>query len=82
MHNAALAAGASVSFTLYNSVIYEYTCLILSGLYVSVFPGNYRIEVGYVNTVGQAQIRVTNISAGPLSEALIINFATIKGAIS
>jgi hypothetical protein len=39
----------------------------------------YRVE-SYGIAAGSVAIRVTNISAGALAEAVIINFAIIKGA--
>ena len=82
MNNAALAAGASVSFVVTNSLVTQSSTVILTGRYVTVDPSNYRIECVYVGTTGQFAIRVTNVSAGSLSEALLINFAVIIGAIA
>lgn len=76
MNSAALAAGASVTFTLNNSVI-NGTDLI----YVNSVDGtNYRVETFIVSGGGQAGIRVTNISAGSLSDALVLNFYVKRGA--
>jgi len=80
MNNAALAAGASVSFVVNNTAVASGDMIIVSGAYLTVNPSNYRIETAYIGTTGSFSIRVTNISAGSLSEALVINFALIKGA--
>jgi len=42
------------------------------------FGGNYEVRVPYVIS-GGAGIRVQNVSAGSLSEAVVINFAILKG---
>lgn len=76
MHNAALAAGASVTFALHNSLIAA-TDLVYP---VAVGSADYKVEAYIVAGGGQAGIRVTNISGGSLSDALVINFAVIKGA--
>jgi len=77
MNNAALAAGVSVSFTLNNSLLSLYDIVFACAF----GSDNYRVEVSSVTT-GNTAIRVTNITGGSLSEALIINFAIIKGATS
>ena len=81
MNNAALAAGASVSFVLNNSLIATndlvYTT-ITGGVTTAT---NYRVEA--VNTAsGISNIRLTNLSAGSLSEAVQVQFVVIKGAIA
>lgn len=81
MHTAALAAGASASFSLFNNLMTgnDLVLLGLSGGYSN--SHNYRLEARQISTSGVV-IRVTNISASSLSEALVINFAVIKGVIS
>ena len=77
MNNAALAAGAIAEFQFSNTLISATDTLILNcNGFVS-----YRLEVRNI-LGGTAIIRVTNISGGNLSEALIINFNLIKGAQS
>lgn len=76
MNNAALAAGASVYFNLNNSLFSSNDVAVLTGI---DWSGNYRIETAN-STTGIIGIRVTNITTGSLSEALVINFAIIKGA--
>jgi len=77
MNAAALSNGASVAFNLTNSTISN-TDLLLT---------NCSSNSGYTVTctsctVGSANIRVTNISGGSLSEAVVINFAVIKAVTS
>ena len=82
MNNAALAAGAEVFFTVNNTLLNDSsTTVLISPLWSTVSPLNYQCRITYVgaNTLG---IAVKNISAGSLSEALVINFAIIKGASS
>ena len=76
-HTAALAAGASVLFTVNNTVFGENDLLILS----PVDSINYRVETVF-SVSGQFGIRLTNLSEGSLSDAVVINFAIIKGALS
>lgn len=78
MHNAALAAGASVTFSVSDSLVTSSDLILLSS---PAFGLSYRIENASVGT-GIFYIRVTNITAGSLSEVLAINFAIIKGATS
>jgi len=80
MNNAALAAGAIVTFVVTNSLVAQTDTVVLTATYIGINPSNYRIECMYVGTTGQFGVRVTNISAGSLSEALQINYAIIKGA--
>lgn len=79
MNNAALAAGASVAFTCFNSLCSLNDNVVVS--YVDDFGANYRTELVSV-WIGYFQIRLTNVSAGSLSQAVRINFAIIKGAAS
>lgn len=78
MHNAALAAGASATFQVNNSLIADTdtVCVNMRSSFSS-----YRVEAGAIST-GSFYVRVTNITAGSLSEAPAINFAVIKGATS
>lgn len=76
MNNAALAAGASVEFYLYNSLLTSTDTLVVSG---GIYSYNYTTQVKTVSS-GIATIRVTNVTGGTLSEALGISFTVIKGA--
>lgn len=79
MNNAELAASTSVTFQVNNSLFTIDDLVTFISPYIAVDPNNYRIEPAY-SSDGSFGIRVTNISGGPLSEALVINFAIIKGA--
>ena len=79
MHNSALGSGASAAFVVNNSLVTTSDTVIVSASYSTVDPSNYRTELVWVGN-GSFVIRVTNISGGSLSNALVINFAIIKGA--
>ena len=79
MNNSALAAGASVTFNLNNSLLSAQDTLHLTMEWD--VTTSYRFEQAAVG-VGASLIRVTNISGSSLSEALKIKFNVIKGAIS
>lgn len=75
MNNAALAADTIVSFTLTNTTIAATDVVVLnhaSGGTAGKYALNAQAEAG------SASINVTNISAGALSEAIVIRFAVIK----
>jgi hypothetical protein len=73
-NSAALAAGASVVFTLNNSEI-AFTNVVIASIRSPV--DKYTIDV-IGTTAGTAQLRLTNITGGSLSEAVLINFAVIR----
>ena len=83
MNNAALAAGASVTFQFSNNLITTADALILTIDAYSVIglPTEKYSVSGSVFT-SEAQITLKNTSAGSLSEELRINFTIIKGATS
>lgn len=76
MNNAALAAGAVVSFTLNNSLISARDTLIVNVAGGNATAGTYTT---YVSTIaaGSAAISLYNISGGSLSEAIKLNIAII-----
>jgi len=78
MNNAALAAGAKVSFVVTNN-----TAAATDTPVVAVASGGtanaYRAEVTAVAAGSGFTVTVENITAGSLSEAPVINFALIKG---
>ena len=76
MHNASLAAGASVTFSFNNSLLTASDTIKLTS---NSFGLNYKVEE-YGIVSGACGIRVENISAVSKSEALVINFNIIKGA--
>lgn len=78
MHNAALAAGDSVYFTLNNTLLASADVV---GVTLNSYGSNYRVETVNIAN-GSVVFRVTNVTVNPLSESLVINFAIIKGANS
>jgi hypothetical protein len=78
MQAAALSAATSVSFTLTNSVIGPRDLLTIN-LVGGGTAGAYTF--GANCTTGSAVITVRNVTAGPLSEALVLRYAVIKGSI-
>ena len=75
MNNAALAADAIVSFTFTNSTIAATDVVSLNHASGGT-AGKYALNAQAA--AGSAAINVTNISAGALSEAIVIRFAVIK----
>ena len=81
MNAAALAAGASVQFNLNNTLINGVAGdIVLASQYTNIDSSKY--EVWAAAGAGVAQINVRNRTGGSLSEALVINFAILKGATS
>ena len=78
MNNAALAAGASVSFQVNNTLVLSTDTVVVTAFNNT----NYRVEALYVVGGGNFGVRVTNVTRGSLAEALQINFTIIKGATS
>jgi hypothetical protein len=75
LNGAALAANTTVSFTLTNSSITANDILILNHLSAGT-AGSYLLNAQA--GAGLASINVRNITAGSLSEAIVIGFAVIK----
>lgn len=75
MNNAALGATTNVTFTLNNSYISANDIVILN-VSGGATAGAYNCWVSGLGA-GTASITVRNISAGSLSEAVVINFALI-----
>ena len=75
MNNAALAATTNVTFTLTNSKISVNDVVVLS-VSEGATAGSYNCWISG-KAAGSATITLRNISATPLSEAVVINFAII-----
>lgn len=75
MNNASLGATTNVTFTLNNSYISSNDILILN-VSGGATAGAYNCWVSGLSA-GAATITVRNITAGALSEAVVINFALI-----
>ena len=75
LHNAALAADTTVSFTLTNTTIAATDLLVLNHVSGGT-AGSYLLNAQCA--AGSASINVRNITAGSLSEAIVIGFALVK----
>ena len=82
MNGAALAANTAVTFTLNNSLLSANDMLVVT---LSASGSGYTpiaYNVWALTSNGISSIYLKNISAGSLSEAVVISFAIIKGATS
>jgi len=77
MNNAALASNTAASFTLTNSLI-STNDVIITNVSGGGTAGAYTTYVSSM-TAGSAVITLRNLSAGSLSEAVIVNYAIIHG---
>jgi len=75
LNGAALASDTTISFTLTNTVIEAGDILIMNHISAGT-PGAYLLNAQ--SAAGSASINVRNITAGSLSEAIVIAFAVIK----
>ena len=80
MHDAALAANTTVSFTLTNGVISPTSVVIVNHASAGT-SGAYQVTVGAVGT-GTCLISVRNVTGSPLSQAIKLNFAVIQAVHS
>lgn len=81
MNNAALAAGSTVQFQLTNSFVTANDGIIFTIYRAGIASSaNYNVwgDVG----AGSSLINLKNISGGSLSEAVVINYQVVKGAIA
>jgi len=78
MNAAELAANTAVSFTMNNSLISSNDTIIVN-VSGGATAGAYTTYISSMTT-GSAVVTLRNLTASPLSEAVIINFATIHGA--
>ena len=81
MNNSALAAGTTTAFTLNNSVLGANDTMVLHVQGGVAAAGNYIVGVTNMAS-GSCSVFLTNRSGGSLSEAVVLNFAVIKGAAS
>ena len=79
MNGAALAANTTVSFILTNSTISANDIIILQHSSVGT---NGAYNINSFPAGGSTTISVRNVTAGSLSEAIIISFAVINSVIS
>jgi len=76
-HNASLAKGASVTFTVNNTFVTSVTDIPLVAIQSGATIDSYAILVTRVQ-VGSFNITLTNNGAGPLTDTIVINFAVMK----
>lgn len=79
MNNAALAAGTIVSFTFTNTSIGAKDVLVMNHVSGGTL-GSYGLNAAAA--AGSAVVYVRNNTAGSLSEAIVIRFDVLKGAIT
>jgi hypothetical protein len=77
MNNAALAADTTVTFTL-NSLVIEANDIVVLNHISGGTAGAYTLNAQCL--AGQANINVRNITAGSLSEAIVLRYALIKSS--
>ena len=78
MHNAPLASGAAVGFTLNNTQLGAFDSLYVEQV-ISHTPAAYNVWVDSKD-VGAAFIILKNVSGVSLSEPMVLSFTIIKGA--
>lgn len=78
MNNAALANGAVVTFTLTNNLLSAKDVIIVNVSGGAATAGTYTALVASIGA-GSAVLGLYNISAGSLSEAVVLNYAIIHG---
>ena len=79
MNAASLAATTNVTFTLTNSLLSAKDVIIVNVASANATAGAYNCWVSSM-LAGSATITLRNITAGSLSEAVVINFAIIHAA--
>jgi predicted ThiF/HesA family dinucleotide-utilizing enzyme len=80
MNNASLATATNATFTLNNAFISANDTVILTISGGQATPGSYNVFANSLAT-GSVSITLRNISGGTLSEAVVINFCIIHGAV-
>ena len=79
MNGAALNTATNATFTLNNSFISANDTVVLTISGGQATPGSYNVFANAL-AAGSVSISLRNISGGPLSEAVVINFAIIHCA--
>jgi hypothetical protein len=80
LHDAALAAGAEVSFAVTNSKIAATDVVVVNHSSAGT-AGAYLVQANTI-AAGSFAITVANLSAGSLGEAIVLSFVALKGASS
>lgn len=79
MNGAPMAAGATASFNVNNSLVTEFDSVIVTGLQIHDWS-KYVLRASV--SAGVFIVHLKNDSAGVLAEPLVLNFAVINGATS
>lgn len=79
LNQAELAADSAVSFVLTNNTIAATDVIVLNHASAGTF-GAYLLSARA--GIGSATINVRNVTAGSLSEAIVVGFAVVKAVIS
>lgn len=79
MNSAALAANTAVSFALNNSLITTSDLVLVCFRYTGQAGGSYQVFIDSIS-LGTCSITLKNLTAGSLSDGVVITFAIIKGA--
>ena len=79
MNGAALAATTNVTFTLTNSLLSAKDVVVINVASANATAGAYNAWISSM-LAGSCTITLRNITAGSLSEAVVINFAIIHAA--
>ena len=80
MNNATLNAGVEVTFAVTNSKVSS-TDVVVACHGSGGTAGSYLVNASEIGS-GSFKITVSNVSAGNLSQAIVINFVALKGASS
>lgn len=78
LNNAALAAGAEATFTVANTAIAAGDVVICNHASAGT-SGSYAVVASNIVAATSFDITVSNLSAGSLSEAIVINYVVIRG---
>lgn len=81
MNAASMNAGDEVSFLVLNNKVTSESVVSVAGSYLFNSPNDYEIKMVGCDS-GAFRVKVKNISAGTLSESVIINFVVFNGATS
>ena len=80
-HNAALAGTSTVYFVVNNSEVFENDTVNVTLKSGASLPGAYSVYASDVAN-GSFGIAIHNFNGSPLSDALVLNFAVIKGVVA
>ena len=80
MNGASLATATNATFTLNNNMISANDTVILTISGGQATAGSYNVFANALAT-GSVSITLRNISGGTLSEAVVVNFCVIHGAV-